>query len=158
MWVKVSREENAGFTCPPSCSLCSHTPLTFRWPALPACGVTDWAKKPRVVISQTVRFGLTEACLSFCWSKTSFVFFLPFCCPTHAHTEQCPCEKWMAGWKAKTASASVDKHSKKKLLEQFPLLALKGSITADKRLSFFSFCVPAFDSFKTSNPLNGSPV
>lgn len=54
---------NAFSSCPPSCSLRSHSPLTFLSPALPACGVTDWAKKPRVVISQAVRFGLKEVCL-----------------------------------------------------------------------------------------------
>lgn len=59
--------------------------------------------------------------------------------------------------------AQQKKTKKKKLQQQFSLLALEGSIAADEpqhanthQHTPYPLCVPAFDSFKT--PLNGDRV
>ncbi len=79
------------------------------------------------------------------WRKLSLsaelVFFFPFCCPTRAHAEQCPCEKWMLDWKQKQHPLPVTSTAKR-LQQQFPLLALKGSISDEplqKRQFHFQF-------------------
>lgn len=155
MWVKVSREGTLALLDlhPVLCV------LTVDWPSYdqPSLRVGSLTERRSHAWSSVRRSDLGwRKPVSFSWS--CWFFFSPssICCPTHAHAEQCPCEKWMLDGKQKQHPLQLTSTAKKQ--QKTPAAVSPQKISLLMNLSkngefifILSFCIPAFDSFRTSN-------